>query len=42
LREPAWRTTPSAPIASPIRSAWVSEASDFALISGSGLQVLIR
>ena len=42
LREPAWRTTPSAPIASPSRSAWVSEASDFSLISGSGLAVLIR
>ena len=26
---PGWRTTPAAPIPSPIRSAWVSEASDF-------------
>ena len=35
-------TTPSALIASPSRSAWASEASDFALISRSGLAVLMR
>ena len=42
LFEPAWRTTPSAPIASPSRSAWISEASDFSLISWSTEVVLIR
>ena len=42
LRAPACRTTPSAPIPSPTRSAWVSEAIDFARISRSLLAQLIR
>ena len=33
LRAPACRTTPSAPIPSPTRSAWVSEAIDFSRTS---------
>ena len=32
---PGWRTTPAAPIPSPIRSAWTSEASDFLRSSAS-------
>ena len=40
--EPGWKTTPSAPIASPTRSAWVSEAIDFLRISGSFVAALIR
>ena len=39
---PGWRTTPAAPIPSPIRSAWVSEASDFLRSSLSLLAQLIR
>ena len=33
--EPGWSTTPSAPIASPMRSACISDAADLARISGS-------
>ena len=33
LVEPGWSTTPSAPISSPSRSAWISESADFFLIS---------
>src|SRR5665811_2591556 len=39
---PGWRTTPAAPIPSPVRSAWVSEASDFLRNSGSVEAQLIR
>ncbi len=42
LRAPGWTTTPSAPIPSPTRSAWVSESSDFLRISGSFAAGLIR
>ena len=40
--EPGWSTTPPAPIASPRRSACVSEMSDFSRISGSVVAQLIR
>ena len=40
--EPGWRTTPSAPISSPMRSAWISESADFPRISRSFVAGLIR
>ena len=40
--EPAWSTTPSAPIASPIRRACTSEAIDLRRISRSSLAQLMR
>ena len=42
LAEPGCSTTPAAPIAWPTRSEWVSEASDFARMSGSSLAQLSR
>ncbi len=40
--EPGWRTTPAAPILSPVRNAWIIESSDLRRISGSLLAALIR
>ncbi len=40
--EPGCSTTPAAPIASPIRSEWISDVSDFARMSGSSLPQLSR
>ncbi len=40
--EPGWRTTPSALISSPMRSAWISDAADFFRISLSFVAGLIR
>jgi len=40
--EPGCSTTPAAPIACPTRSEFVSDASDFARMSGSSLAQLTR
>ena len=42
LSAPGWTTTPSAPIPSPTRSAWVSESRLFRCISRSFAAGLIR